>query len=361
MDAVARLASAPPDRTAASRMISPRAVHDPRPRHVHPAVLAFLAAGGSLALLGCDPAPPDTTLDDFTVVTSIDVGLNPHQISFSDDGRTAWVATAGEDRITVVDAETFEAVGTIATPPTPLGVIPIPNGQDLAVTSFSDGGVFRFTRQGSRLGGDRLTGVGSSSLMGPLAGELYLLPVEQADSMYVFDAARFTFTAAYPTGARPFPASATSDARLAFIPSYADGKLTVVNLLGYEIVETVAAGDQPSGATGLSGNIDVAVVVWGEDRPAFVNNTESHDVLVVDLGTRTVIARVPVQGKPIAMQVHPSGEALRVASEGEHRLTLIRIPEDWCMDPRDRPEAITKKTQVGVMAMTHDGHLNSAV
>lgn len=209
-----------------------------------------------------------------------------------------------------------------------------------------------------------------------------------------FDTAGFTLTAAYPTGARPFLAGATSDARLAFVPSYDDWKVTVVNLFGDEVVETGAVGDRPRGATVLPGNIDVAVVVRGEDRVAFmntasrqivgelsggigdspfsflvspngglgfVNNTESHAVSVVDLSTRTVVARVPVPERPIVMQVHLSGEALWVASEGEHRLTLIRIPEDWRTDPRDRPGAITTTTQVSVMAMTHGGHLNSAV
>lgn len=353
-----------------------------------------LITATTLTLAGCGLMSRPAPLDEFAVVGSMDVGRNPHQISFSDDGRTAWIATAGEDRITVVDVESFELIGTIDTPPSPLGVVPIPNGQDLAVTSFVDGGVFRFTRQGSRLGGDRLTAAGASTMSGPFPGERYLVSVEQADSMYVFDAGAFTFRAAYPTGARPFPAGATSDGRLAFVPSYDDGTVTVIDLFNERVIETVEVGTQPSGATVLPGDIDYAVVVRGENRVVFmntasrqvvgeltegigespfsfvlspngrlgfVNNTGSGDVSVVDLATRDVIARVEVPDVPIVMQVHPSGRALWVASEGEHRLSVIGIPPAWRDDPRNRPVDIEGRTQVGVMAMTHSGHLDSDV
>ena len=96
-----------------------------------------------------------TAADDFDVVAQLDIGQNPHQISFSEDGRTAYVATAGENRITVIDGVRYEIAGTIPVPGTPLGVIPLPNGRDLAVARFEAGGVARYARNGSPLGGDR--------------------------------------------------------------------------------------------------------------------------------------------------------------------------------------------------------------
>ena len=114
-----------------------------------------------LAVSGCGSAAPGAD-DTFQIIAELDVGQNPHQISFSEDGRTAWIATAGEDRITVVDAVDRVIVGTIPTPGTPLGVVPLPNGQDLAVARFQSGGIARFARNGSPLGGDRGTSPGPS-------------------------------------------------------------------------------------------------------------------------------------------------------------------------------------------------------
>jgi YVTN family beta-propeller protein len=336
-----------------------------------------------------------TSPDGFEIVAQLDIGLNPHQISFSEDGRTAYVATAGEDRITVIDAVRHESIGTIPVPGTPLGVVPIPNGKDLAVARFVAGGVARYTRSGSPLGGNRTTSAGASLFVGPYPGDRYLVSIEQADSVHVFDATAFTFVASYPTGDRPFPAAATSDGRLAFVPGYADGTVTVIDLFNNRVLETVSVGTNPSGGAVLPGDIDYAVVVRGEDRVAFlntashqlvgeltegigespfslvvapngrlafVNNTASHDVSVIDLSERRVIQRIPVPDTPIVLAVHPSGSELWVSSEGIHRLTVISIPEFWRDDPRNFPTpsaAPTGTTEVAVMGMIHSGHSTS--
>lgn len=348
----------------------------------------------AVALTACGSGTGSGSDAGFVMVGSLDVGRNPHQISFSEDGRTAWVAVAGEDVISVVHVERFELMGTIPGPASPLGVVPMPNGVDLAVTSFAEGGVHRFTRNGSRLGGDRLTGAGASTMSGPLPGDRYLVSVEQADSVHVFDAAGFTFTASYPTGSRPFPASATSDGRLAFVPSYEDGTVTVIDLFNDRVLDTVSVGTQPSGGAVLPGDVDYAVVLRGENRVVFmntasrqivgelsegigespfsfvvspsgrlgfVNNTGSANVSVIDLATRTVIAVVPVPDTPIVMAVHPTGRALWVSSEGEHRLSVIAIPESWRDNPVNQPLPPIETTQVGFLAMTHSQHLTSEI
>lgn len=348
-----------------------------------------------LTIVACSDRSAAT--DDFDIVAQLDIGLNPHQISFSEDGRTAWVATAGEDRVTVLDVVRHEVVGTIPVPGTPLGVIPLPNGKDLAVARFEAGGIARIARNGSPLGGDRGTGPGPSLIIGPYPGDRYLVSVEQADSVHVFDAGGFTFSASYPTGERPFPPAATSDGRLAFVPGYADGTVTVVDLFNDRVLGTVPVGVNPSGGVVLPGDIDYAVVVRGENRVAFintasrtvvddltegigespfsfvvspngrlgfVNNTASADISVIDLATRRVIERIAVPETPIVLAVHPSGEELWVSSEGVHRLTVISIPERWRDDPGNLPMLgadAPQTTEVAVMGMTHSGHIASEV
>ena len=348
----------------------------------------------SLLLTACAGASNSST-EDFETIAQLDVGRNPHQISFSEDGRTAYVATAGENRITVIDRTRYEIAGTILVPGTPLGVIPTPNRKDLAVARFEAGGVARIARSGSALGGDRGTSAGASLIVGPHAGDRYLVSIEQADSMHVFDASGFTFVASYPTGDRPFPGAATSDGRLAFVPGYADGTVTVIDLLNDRVLETLSVGANPSGGTVLPGDIEYAVVVRGENRVAFintasrhevdeltegigespfsmvvtpngrlafVNNTASHDISVVDLDTRRVIQRIPVPEVPIVMAVHPSGDELWVSSEGVHRVTVISIPEAWRDDPSSRPATAPSDpamTEVAVMGMIHSSHRTS--
>lgn len=346
-------------------------------------------------LLGACGGASIPAADSFEVVFQLDVGRNPHQISFSEDGRTAYVATAGENRITVVDAVRYEIAGTIDVPGTPLGVIALPNRKDLAVARFEAGGIARYARSGSPLGGDLPTSAGASLIVGPYAGDRYLVSIEAADTVHVFDGSAFAFVASYATGDRPFPAAATSDGRLAFVPGYADGTVTIIDLFNDRVLETISVGTNPSGGAVLPGDIEYAVVVRGENRVtfintashqvvdhltdgigespfsiviapngrlAFVNNTASNDVSVIDLAERRVIQRIPVPETPIVMAVHPSGRELWVSSEGVHRLTVISIPDAWRDDPRNLPSAAipdSQITEVAVMGMIHSAHETS--
>jgi hypothetical protein len=110
------------------------------------------------------------------------------------------------------------------------------------------------------------------------------------------------------------------------------------------------------------GESPFSMVVTPNERLAFVNNTASHDISVIDLAARQVIQRIPVPEVPIVMAVHPSGDEFWVSSEGEHRLTVISIPETWRDDPRDLPAVARSEaplTEIAVMGMIHSTHRTS--
>jgi len=328
------------------------------------AFVALLAlAPLSLACASDGAAAQETGSDEeFPVLASLEVGENPHQIAFSPDGETAYVAAAGSDRITHVDVRTREVVGSTAVPGTPLGVAVLPGGDELAVTRFRGTALARYDlRTGRLLDTIPLTGEGAS-LFTPLPGDRWLVPVEESDEVHVLSGRRFRIEASYPVGRRPFPAATTSDGRLAFVPGYDDGTVTVVDLWNGEVLETVRLGSSPSGGAVLPGDVSYWAAVRGEDRLAFVNtashrvvggfsegigdgpfsvvlapngrlafvnNTASHEISVVDVAGESVIARVRVPEIPIVTAVHPSGRTLWVSSEGEDRLTVLGIPPRW--------------------------------
>ena len=93
-----------------------------------------------------------------------------------------------------------------------------------------------------------------------------------------------------------------------------------------------------------------STVIAPNGRLAFVNNTASHDISVIDLAERRVIQRIPVPDTPILMAVHPSGSELWVSSEGVHRLTVITVSEAWRDDPRNVPTASAVGSQMTEVA-----------
>lgn len=326
----------------------------------------------------------------FATVASLDVGRNPHQIAFSADGAEAYVAVAGSNRVVVVDARAPRVIDSLPIEGTPLGVLSIGGDAGLLVTRFGGDSLIRLDRRTHRqTGALAIGGVGASLFAGPFSSGGYLVSVERSNQVHLLDPLALQTRASYPTGRRPFPPAATSDGRLAFVPSYDDGTVTVIDLWNRRILDTVAVGARPSGGVVLPGEIDYAVAVRGENRVlfintashrvvdsliegigespfsvvvspngrlAFVNNTASHDISVIDLAHRRVIARIPVPDIPIVLAVHPDGRTLWVSSEGVDRVSVIAIPAAWqaAVPPPDRGV-----TEVAVMGMIHRAHRTS--
>jgi len=353
-------------------------------RHRIPLLLATLTLSVSLA---CNRA---TSPEPFRTVAVIDVGRNPHQIAFSEDGRTAWVAAAGSDRITAVDVASRIVIDTLGVPDSPLGVAILP-GDGLAVTRFGADEIIRFPSGGKEPDARLTTGGAPSLFAGPLPDGTYLVSVEQADRVWLFDPATFALPQSYDTGDRPFPAAATSDGRLIFVPNYNDGTVTVIDHWNDRVVATVPVGEHPSGGVVFPEDIVYAVAVRGANRVAlintasftvtdtisagigeepfsvvlapngrlaFVNNTASHDVSVIDVAGDSVLTRLPVGEQPIVMAVHPSGATLWVSSEGSHELAVIEIPEAW-RGTAAVPSRTDEPATVAVMGMIHDQHPTS--
>jgi len=348
------------------------------------------------------PAPAGDT-GGFAITARLDVGLAPHQIEFTYDGLSAWIAAAGSDRLTAVDTRKLAVSTTVPAADTPLGVLPLPDG-DLVVACFGSDALRQLRSDGTVV--SELSVGGAPSLFSPaLPGGARLIVSEKSARVTVVQPDSMTELASYPVGRRPFPAAATADGRLAFVPSYDDGTVTVIDLWNQTVRDTITVGEQPSGGAVLPGDNAYAVVVRGENRLVFVNtasarvigeltdgigespfslvlsadgrlgfvnNTASHDVSVIELSTRQVIARIPVGEIPIAMAVHPSGDSLWVACEGSHELLVVEIPPRWRsgsaaatvapMTEHNTARATTVRptTDVAVMGMIHSGHLTSS-
>jgi len=322
----------------------------------------------------------------FEVETVIDVGRAPHQIHFTDDGTTALIAAAGSDHIAVVDARTERLRGEIPAPGTPLGVVALDSGE-LIVSRFASDTLGLLSPDGDVVR-ELHVGGGPSLVVGPSPKNQYLVSIEKENVLRVVDGDDLNVARSYHVGSRPFPPSATSDGRLAFVPNYDDGTVTVIDLWNERVRDVVPVGAQPSGGAFLPFELEYAVAVRGENRIAFldsasfhvtgtledgigdepfsvvvspdgrfafVNNVASDDISVVELPHKRVIERVEVGAKPIAMAVSPASDTLWVASEGSHTVTIVRIP------PRaDAAETTEANTEVAVLGMTHGRHRDSS-
>lgn len=337
----------------------------------HPVVFAT-----ALLLTACrpgDPTPRASASDaaavgtalgplapqEFRVLARLDVGRDPHQVVFTRDGRSAFVAAAGSDRVARVDVTGLRVSGSWAVPGTPLGVILTPDERLLAVSRFGSSGILAYRLADGVLVDSLATPPGPSLFAGPYADDTWFVAAERGNSVADISGSTLHERFAMKTGERPFPPSATRDGLEIFVPEYDDGTVAVFDLEEGTLLGRVHVGLHPSGGTVLSDGTTYAVAVRGENRVAlisgvfarlegdvrvgigrepfsvvmapngrvaFVNNTGSDDVSVLSVKDRAVATRIPVGKTPIAMALTPDGSQLWVSCEGSDEVWVLEIP-----------------------------------
>ncbi len=77
--------------------------------------------------------------DSNSVVASIPVDQNPQDITWSTDGRFAYVATVTADAVAVINAETFEVTARLPVGDGPTSVAVLPDGSRAYVSVLNAG------------------------------------------------------------------------------------------------------------------------------------------------------------------------------------------------------------------------------
>ncbi len=298
------------------------------------------------------------SVEQFRVLRTIPVPLNPHGIAFSPDGSTAYLVSSVGQALTVFDARTHNLIQTFPLSDTPLGIVLTPDGDHAAISHFGADHISRINLKSGRI--DKTLKVGGRpTLFAAMPdGRRAFVSCESADRVYEIDLDRFEVVGSFSTGKRPFPAAVSVDSRWLFVPGYDSGDVTIIDLVARKVTATVKVGVRPSGGTVLpdgtyavtnrgSNSISVidpattsvrrtltagieeqpfSLVLSRDGRFGFVNNSAAASVSVLDIQRFAVIARIEVGKQPIVMAVDPSGRTLYVSSEGSHELAVVAIP-----------------------------------
>ena len=201
------------------------------------------------------------------------VGTGPVAVAVTPDGAYAFVANAGDDTVSVIDAEGLELVG----PPIPVGR----NPRAIAVTPDN-------TRVFIACGGDNT---------------VWVLDVQ---SLLVVGAP-------ISVGKGPQAVAVTPDGAHAFVVNAADNTVTVLDVESLQVVGTpIEVGNSPQ-----------AVAVTPDGRHAFVTNGVDNTITVLDAQTFAVVGSpVPAGTGPGRLAISPDGTHVFVAGSGQ-RVTVL--------------------------------------
>jgi YVTN family beta-propeller protein len=230
-------------------------------------------------------------------VASIATGDRAHVVTLTNDNRQAWVANIGENTISIVDTTSFRILGTIAVGKGPTGLTFSRDGKFAYVSNQGDKTVEVIDTASHRV--IKAIPVGANPhflVLGP-DGRIWGTNTGGTD-IYVIDPATQDKVGAINVGPAP--------QQIAFGFKGLQGPNAYVTVAGLNrvvvvsadpknlrILEQIDVGQRPNG---ISGN--------REGTRLFVVHEVSNDLKVIDTGSSTVLATVPVGRKPIRVVFH---------------------------------------------------------
>lgn len=187
-------------------------------------------------------------LDPNTLETrqSIQVGTNPSEVTFSSDGRRAFVADTGSNTVSVIDAESKSKVATI-----PVGMAPVGAWQGTNGIAYVDN--------------------------------------EADGTVTAIDTATLNISLTYNLGYTPGMVGYGPDGNVWVADSY-NGRVVLWKAGASSSIAEIATGQ---GAHG--------VAFSGDGKNAYVSNQDANSVTVIDVATKTAIVTIPVGAKPNGM------------------------------------------------------------
>jgi YVTN family beta-propeller protein len=232
-------------------------------------------------------------------VASIATGDRAHVVTLTNDNRQAWVANIGDNTISIVDTSTFRILGTIPVGKGPTGLTFSRDGRFAYVSNQGDKTVEVIDTATLRV--LKAIPVGTNPhflVLGP-DGRIWGTNTGGTD-IYVIDPATQDKIASINVGPAP--------QQIAFGFKGLQGPNAYVTVAGLNrvvvvsadpqnlrILEQIDVGQRPNG---ISGNRD--------GTRLFVVHEVSNDLKVIDTGSSSVLATVPVGRKPIRVVYHGS-------------------------------------------------------
>ncbi len=229
--------------------------------------------------------------DKKETIASIYTGKRAHVVTLTNNNKHAWVANISDNTISIIDTNLFRILGTIPVPGGPMGITFSRNGK-FAYVSTKDKHVNVIDTMAHQ--------VIKRIPVGPNPHFLVLGPDGQiwgtntgSNSIYTIDPKTNEVSHTLEVGPAP--------QQIAFAFKGTAGPNAYVTVAGINKVIMVSANTP---TPQVKGQIDVGQGpngIWSNDvgTRLYIGHTKSNDLKVLDTGTNTVLATIPVGRKPI--------------------------------------------------------------
>ena len=192
------------------------------------------------------------------------------------------------------------------------------------------------------------------------AKPMLLISAEASDEVVLVDPATATVVERVKVGARPRGLKLSPDGRQLFVamagaqkgparagaptpPAPAGAGIAVVDVAGRKVIKQIATPPGP-----------FAVDLPPDGKTAFVSNSETNELLVIDVGAGTIKTKTHVGTAPQGVAVRPDGKVVYVAAHGADELSAIDTKTMTLLgriDAGSRPQIVlfTPRAQTAVV------------
>jgi YVTN family beta-propeller protein len=275
------------------------------------------------------------------VLARIPVGVGPHEVVVSADGRLAYVANYGNQQvlgnsISIIDLASRKEVKRVE-----LGALFRPHGivesgGKIYFTAEVNRAIARYDPASERV--DWIMGTGQTATH-------MLVVTPNGKRAYTANIASDTVTAielnAPPgpkqithigVGKQPEAIDVSPDGRELWVGQNGDGSISIIDTESNKVKETIKVGEVP-----------IRVKFTPDGKRVLVSDAKAGELIVLDAATRKELKRITVGGVPVGILITPDGTRAFVAAMQANKVLVVDLEKlalSTTIEPGDGPDGM---------------------
>lgn len=276
---------------------------------------AMLGLPGTRRVLAFSPGNATVTeidADTLSVTRRCKAGKAAREIRLSPDGATLWMLATDPPSLVPIDVKTFQAGSRIPLPSAGaafdvdatgrIAAIALPSAKSAAIADLTAGRIVRSFETGGE----------PSPVRFRKDGKLVLIGNPAARTIAVADVATGRVLVNLPLALAPERFCFNDNGGQMFVSGQGMDAVAIVYPYQTVVSETILAGRDPG-------------CMITSDTQLFVANPASGDVTVIDIGDRSVVARIAVGQEPVSISLTPDNEYMLVLNRKSCDMAVVRL------------------------------------
>lgn len=257
------------------------------------------------------------------VLATVAVGVGPHELVTSDDGRWAFASNYGTgpapgSTISMVDVAARKELRRIDVSPLrrPHGLAFA--GGKLYFTAEADKKIARYDPEAGKIDWTFDTGQTTTHMVLLTKDARTILTANiGSDSVSAIErgADQTWHQTVIPVGKGPEGNDLTPDGRELWVAHSRDGHVSIIDVAAKKVTQTIDAGTKRSNR----------IKFTRDGRQALVSDIDAGELVVIDVATRTVARRIAVGKSPEGILVAPDGARAFVAVTGDNHVAVVDL------------------------------------